>query len=1220
MALSTDLLKISPLAALLNKDNVSVHAVYQFIEKSGFNDRDLHTLESLNGLERLWPLYNQKQAHTNAIVVALLVLSKANDGFDLWTVFEEDPVNFGHFYKTVLNLVAGDKPTRIQKVRTKLLRFLTVSFQWLDSPLVRSEAGALVSVYTWMHMDETVRENLLKGNKRLGKLWRGAMKAYDKGDKKEEIDKQSAFLATLIDAMLQKEHDTEFVDAFLCFLISIVSQIPSRRFANSVIKSKNVCSLLKKGNADLLKTLDFYAHFPMDDFSGEELTPLQVRKLQTQYLEKFQLYAFENLPEKLRLASLCNFASLTKEEVKKELANLTKSEIENLLNQLGSSGKRLATLNYHLASLTSDRNLNAEFDAIDLLPTEKSLDSQYSDLTLPRLTLQYLSMNDFILKSLRLQQVEIFHQIKSDVENVVNRLKSRKRNDAGEEITGFSKYATKILNQAVLHVAPPFVGETNPGYCRVEVTVDIYRQDKREWDSLKPGDVVFLLQLGAGLEQLRGAFVYDILDSDNKSIVQWSGYSEIESSQRKFILDVDPAHWDDTVKANVLMRRKSKEAAFYPTLKTIRGLYKAQSILPDWISGVFLGYGEISEQPIGVVDLLDTFQTSKQVYEAFPDKFETTEETSGPFKLDTSGEKWSLIPYTPADKGPYFVQEEHSNKLQFTQAQGQAIVSGTLPGLTVIVGPPGTGKTDVATQIILNLYHSHPSEVTLVIAHSNQALNHLFEKIALLDVNQKHLLRLGHGEDMIREEVSKGGSFSKVGRAENLLEGRTTLLREVDRLAESIGAEGAHGDSCETAHHFFRVFVLPKYQKWQKDGGEFPFDAFFNDKKSHSDAGKWYHIDKIFTDLADIRPVEHLSGKAQSDYMLVKEAKVVAMTAKYASMHHDSLVKLGFRYSSLVAEEAAQLTEIELVIPMTLQKETGSLKRVVLIGDHKQNAPIVTNELVRKCNFDQSTFGRFIRLGMPTFLLDSQGRAKPSISEVYGWRYGGLKNLPHTEEGVYRYANSGFLHDVQFINVDDYEGQGETEVAPHVIQNLGEAEYAIALYQYMRLLGYPADKITILTMYNGQKALLQEICSRRCAASKEDREIFGMPRVITTVDQYQGEQNDYVIVSLVRTKHVGYLRDVRRMTVAVSRARLGLYVLGRYDMLAQCVELEEMMKKLAGSHDLEAVMGEMYEQKERLSGAKPKDEAASVTLTGVVHLGQYVEQMTQQYKSRHGLA
>tara|TARA_R110002050_G_scaffold85632_1_gene182672 strand:- start:173 stop:445 length:273 start_codon:yes stop_codon:yes gene_type:complete len=45
---------------------------------------------------------------------------------------------------------------------------------------------------------------------------------------------------------------------------------------------------------------------------------------------------------------------------------------------------------------------------------------------------------------------------------------------------------------------------------------------------------------------------------------------------------------------------------------------------------------------------------------------------------------------------------------------------------------------------------------------------------------------------------------------------------------------------------------------------------------------------------------------------------------------------------------------------------------------------------------------------------------------------------------------------------------------------------------------------------------------------------------ITTVDKYQGQQNDYILLSLVRTKAVGHIRDVRRLVVAMSRARLGL--------------------------------------------------------------------------------
>ncbi len=62
-------------------------------------------------------------------------------------------------------------------------------------------------------------------------------------------------------------------------------------------------------------------------------------------------------------------------------------------------------------------------------------------------------------------------------------------------------------------------------------------------------------------------------------------------------------------------------------------------------------------------------------------------------------------------------------------AQIGAIISGVQPGLTMVVGPPGTGKTDTAVQILNVLYHNCPSQRTLIITHSNQALNDLFEKI-----------------------------------------------------------------------------------------------------------------------------------------------------------------------------------------------------------------------------------------------------------------------------------------------------------------------------------------------------------------------------------------------------------------------------------------------------------------------------------------------------------
>ena len=67
---------------------------------------------------------------------------------------------------------------------------------------------------------------------------------------------------------------------------------------------------------------------------------------------------------------------------------------------------------------------------------------------------------------------------------------------------------------------------------------------------------------------------------------------------------------------------------------------------------------------------------------------------------------------------------------------------------------------------------------------------------------------------------------------------------------------------------------------------------------------------------------------------------------------------------------------------------------------------------------------------------------------------------------------------------------------------------------------------------------------------------------VQTVDKYQGQQNDYILLSLVRTRAAGHLRDVRRLVVAMSRARLGLYVFGRQALFANCYELQPTFQQL----------------------------------------------------------
>ena len=99
-----------------------------------------------------------------------------------------------------------------------------------------------------------------------------------------------------------------------------------------------------------------------------------------------------------------------------------------------------------------------------------------------------------------------------------------------------------------------------------------------------------------------------------------------------------------------------------------------------------------------------------------------------------------------------------------------------------------------------------------------------------------------------------------------------------------------------------------------------------------------------------------------------------------------------------------------------------------------------------------------------------------------------------------------------------------------------------------------------------------------------------------------------VIVSLTRTRTVGYLRDVRRLTVALSRARLGLYILGRREVFESCYELKPAFDTLFGRPDkLALVPGELFPTSRSVDGG----EIQGTPMESVEHLGQYVYEMTQ---------
>ena len=475
--------------------------------------------------------------------------------------------------------------------------------------------------------------------------------------------------------------------------------------------------------------------------------------------------------------------------------------------------------------------------------------------------------------------------------------------------------------------------------------------------------------------------------------------------------------------------------------------------------------------------------------------------------------------------------------------------------------------------------------------------------MACLDLEGRHLVRLGHGSSSLDSE----GDYTKLGRVNFMLQRRLSLLEKVSSLAESLGASVDYGTSCENALSFYKLFV---YSSWEVfiskckeqnkveishtlnnssksstsifqlhhtynqeqlekiTSGEwplenFPFKVYFANR---SDA-----IVKLFSELVDLfKEIEEMRvyeilrfAKERGNYVVSHQAKIVAMTCTHASLVRTKLIKeCNFTFDNLVMEESAQVLELDTFIPLLLQKsqigQERNLKRLILIGDHNQLPPVVKNAAFQKYSrFDQSLFARFVRLGVPQIVLDAQGRSRCSLSKLFNWRYPKLIDLPTVQKNSFLKANASLVYDYQLIDCQDFQGVGESQPSPYYYQNLGEAEYVVNLYIYLRAKGYPAKSISILTTYNGQKHLIRDIVNKRCFSGNRK---IGAPHKISTVDRFQGQQNEIILLSLVRTKNVGHLRDVRRLVVSMSRARLGLYVFCRKGLFENCLELQEVFK------------------------------------------------------------
>ena len=480
-------------------------------------------------------------------------------------------------------------------------------------------------------------------------------------------------------------------------------------------------------------------------------------------------------------------------------------------------------------------------------------------------------------------------------------------------------------------------------------------------------------------------------------------------------------------------------------LETIRGLLEGAGsidrVIPHWLQNLILGHGNPTSasyksdtmkhyamntvgvtKPDDYLDFGDTFLDQEHLQESFDLKVIVAEEENCDdrkrynYKIRFPTTKGAQGTNTTVIEAVRCAHPEQSrgNPVRFTPVQVEAIRSGLLPGLTLVVGPPGTGKTDVAVQIISSLYHTYPTQRTIIITHSNAALNDIFSKVmARGDIDERYFVRLGAGERDLDTDSSH--DFTKIGRVAYSIYRRDQLLEQVQQLSESLGisgqaqrgADGSPAYTCETAEYFHKHHIVRQRKIFEKKvleitGGNgedvtslFPFCDYFHVKSvSLAEARNYFlTLEKLFSELAEYRPFELLRSQRQrADYLVTKQARIVAMTCTHAAMVRSDLIELGFEYDNVVMEESGQMLEIESFIPFLLQKGRSDdsvsglsrLKRVCMLGDHNQLPPVVKNASFSKfSNLDQSLFARLIRLGVPYVQLDKQGRARPEIMKLY---------------------------------------------------------------------------------------------------------------------------------------------------------------------------------------------------------------------------------------------
>ncbi|PAA76165.1 hypothetical protein BOX15_Mlig008686g1 [Macrostomum lignano] len=279
----------------------------------------------------------------------------------------------------------------------------------------------------------------------------------------------------------------------------------------------------------------------------------------------------------------------------------------------------------------------------------------------------------------------------------------------------------------------------------------------------------------------------------------------------------------------------------------------------------------------------------------------------------------------------------------------------------------------------------------------------------------------------------------------------------------------------------------------------------------------------------------------ECDRRVFEASRLVAMTTTGAARYRRVLRQV--QPKIVIVEEAAEVLESHVLASLS-----PGCQHLVLIGDHKQLKPNpAVYELAKKYNLDVSLFERLVNNRVHYDTLVYQHRMRPEIAKLMQHIYPGLQD----HVSVLTYPDvMGMSSNLFFMNHKQHEDYVE-EMRSR--SNQFESEMVVQLACHLVKQGYSQSQITVLTLYSGQLLSIKRLIPK-----------FPLMRGVRVCvcDNYQGEENDIIILSLVRSNDdfdIGFLKTENRVCVALSRAKRGLYAVGNFDLLAESSRLWRRM-------------------------------------------------------------